>query len=297
MLQTFDNFASVFFTTRDYCSEDLRQYFECEDDDVIVSIRFTNNSVSGSLSSEQILMLPKRITEIVFSNNKNLDGEFIDWSVFETLNDLEILDLSNNDFSGSVDFVELSGHDENSTSINFTVSSLTRINLGNNKWDEQSVAWEFGEFVPFMQILDLHDNKFVGSIDLQHFVNVNWYIYYFDVSLNKFEGNIDLQYLTSCNIHYLVLSLNKFTGITNFDYIDNIVDLEELYINDNEINDDIDLSWFPNRVLTYIDCHNNSLSGNINIHDLPNTVVDFDCSNNDFGTLTWYITYDDSYKL
>ena len=184
-------------------------------------------------------------------SDNSIYGTVGDWSAFSRL---RVLNLANNSLSGSVEFSELCGESTQ------TESDLVEINLADNNWSGHTIDWGAFEYSPNLQQLDLSNNKFGGTIEFQ------------DVS----------------NLVLLNLANNSLSSIYGFDEIKNVDNLREFYINDNDIDEQLDLSWFPDGI-EIIHCSNNKLFGDLNMNDIPTSAVEFDCSNNDFGILEWEV--------
>ena len=204
--------------------------------------------------------------QVLDLRNNNLYGEIDKWS---HLMGLSVLLLANNSFTGCVDFYQLSGQSSNDK------SGLMEIDLSYNNFDKQTIEW----------------SAFEHLVDLESV----------DISFNQFEGPIDVSYFEYCpNLKYFNVEYNLFSKIDNFDesigetYMTNI---EEFIINNNEIVEDFDVSYFKDsRNLKIIKCNNNSLTNShLDMSDIPQSLVVFKCGNNDFGEFIWdsspYVDY------
>ena len=250
MFEQIDTLGADSLKLSDYC--ELTQYFNCSSstttDHEITSILLSNGLITSELTTTLLQASPHKIQQLDLSNN-NLYGTVEEWSI---LSQLRVLNLANNSLSGSVAFSQLTRESDQ------VESPLRYINLSNNNWDAQSIDWGVFEYCPYLKKLDLSNNQFGGTIEFQ------------DVS----------------NLVYLNLANNSFSAIYGFDEIKNVESLKEFYVNDNIIDEEFDLSWLPDGI-TIVHCSNNTLFGDLNMNDIPTSLVKFDCRHNDFGILEW----------
>ena len=260
-----------------YCNIHVPQYFQCDSSNInITKILVNNFQLFGEITSEMIDYLPQSIQILDLSHN-SLTGTIDFWNQIYRF---EKLDLSYNGFSGIVDFSEIGtsakrirrilrrGLLSNTTAATTTDvfdpdsdSVLTELYLNDNDWDEQALTWDHFQYLPNLKRLDLSNNQFAGTIDFSQLKNLK----------------------------YFNLANNSFTHIYGFEELNGLVqELNEFYINDNNILEEFELSWLPNN-LTILKCTGNRLFGDLSMNSIPQTLLLLECGNNDFGTLEWSV--------
>ena len=256
MLDIFDKEMNVnLLHEKNYC--DLQEYFNCSKNSQVVTGIFLNDTnITGELTADMIDAFPNSVQVLDLSGN-NIYGSVGDWSGFSHL---RVLNLAHNSLRGSVEFDQLCGESSESE------SNLLEINLAHNEWSGQTIDWRVFQYAQNLEKLDLSNNKFGGTIEFQ-----------------------DVSKLILLNLAY-----NSFDSIYGFDEIKNVENLKELRINNNNIEEQVDLSWLPGNLEIFY-CSNNSLFGDLNMNDIPTSLVEFDCGSNDFGILEWEVS-DNSYS-
>ena len=137
-------------------------------------------------------------------------------------------------------------------------TTLRELYLNNNNWDEQAITWSDFSNYPNLEKLDLSNNKFSGTIDVRNLAN----------------------------LVYLNVENNQFTEIYDFNSWDNLDDLNELYMSNKTIREDLDLSSLPPS-LKILKCHNNEFTGTLAMTSMPKSLITFDCGDNSFEDLSW----------
>ncbi|XP_017978510.1 PREDICTED: probable leucine-rich repeat receptor-like protein kinase At1g35710 isoform X2 [Theobroma cacao] len=172
----------------------------------------SNNNMEGSFPIQELIKL-KNLEMLDLSGNRfnaSIQGS-------GSLNKLLVLDLSNNRFSNSA-FLLLSA-----------ISSLKTLILSNNKIEGSLPIQEFTRFQD-LELLDLSDNKFNGSIqgicELKNLLEL-------DLSDNKFSGHLPKCIGNMTNLQVLDLSSNQLDGNIPFD-ISNLKFLEYLALFNNK---------------------------------------------------------------
>ena len=214
-----------------------------------------------------------QITEIKMSSS-GLNGTINSTFVANLPDSIKVLDFGNNSLRGDVGFweqiyrferVDLS-YNSFSGDINFSqpagVPVLKELYLNNNNWDEQSMSWNDFQYYPNLEKLDLSNNRFIGTITFE---------------------NVE-------NLVYLNIENNQFTDIYDFYNLNHLEFLTELYMSNNRIREDLNLSSLPSS-LEVLDCDNNRFTGELEMNSIPKSLIVFDCGDNSFEDLNWPYTY------
>ncbi|KAM4110958.1 hypothetical protein ACJW30_05G031200 [Castanea mollissima] len=167
---------------------------------------------------------------------------------------LEILDLSGNDFIGSI------------TPYIGALSSLKAISLSDNRLNGTLNTPEFCALKKLEEI-DLARNGFEGMLPpcLKNLTSLS----YLDISYNQFNGNLSSSPIASLtSLEYIGLSYNLFEGLFSFNIFANHSQLKVIqFLSDNN-KLDIETenhSWdplFQLKVLVLSNCNLNRLTGN-----------------------------------
>ncbi|KAM3747369.1 hypothetical protein ACB098_05G029900 [Castanea mollissima] len=167
---------------------------------------------------------------------------------------LEILDLSGNDFTGSI------------TPYIGALSSLKAISLSSNSLNGTLNTPEFCALKKLEEI-DLAGNDFEGMLPpcLKNLTSLS----YLDISYNQFNGNLSSSPIASLtSLEYIGLSYNLFEGLFSFNIFANHSQLKVIqFLSDNN-KLDIETenhSWdplFQLKVLVLSNCNLNRLTGN-----------------------------------
>ncbi|XP_007023307.2 PREDICTED: probable LRR receptor-like serine/threonine-protein kinase At4g36180 isoform X3 [Theobroma cacao] len=175
----------------------------------------SNNNMEGSFPIQELIKL-KNLEMLDLSGNR-FNASIQGFAGSGSLNKLLVLDLSNNRFSNSA-FLLLSA-----------ISSLKTLILSNNKIEGSLPIQEFTRFQD-LELLDLSDNKFNGSIqgicELKNLLEL-------DLSDNKFSGHLPKCIGNMTNLQVLDLSSNQLDGNIPFD-ISNLKFLEYLALFNNK---------------------------------------------------------------
>ncbi|KAK6267689.1 hypothetical protein QUC31_011849 [Theobroma cacao] len=175
----------------------------------------SNNNMEGSFPIQELIKL-KNLEMLDLSGNR-FNASIQGFAGSGSLNKLLVLDLSNNRFSNSA-FLLLSA-----------ISSLKTLILSNNKIEGSLPIQEFTRFQD-LELLDLSDNKFNGSIqgicELKNLLEL-------DLSDNKFSGHLPKCLGNMTNLQVLDLSSNQLDGNIPFD-ISNLKFLEYLALFNNK---------------------------------------------------------------
>ena len=266
-------------------------FFVCNDGENITEINVSGVGLEGEINSTLLSQLPESIETLNLSNNQ-LSGDVGFWAQIYRF---KKIDLSNNSLTGDVDFSQidyadevnranqgrtlLSGNNSDGTTCSCScsttstptvsptssssiyissISVLTELFLNNNKWDEQTMTWNDFSNYPNLEKLDLSNNQFIGTITFEYLEN----------------------------LVYLNIENNQFTDIYDFYNLDNLDDLTELYMSNNTIREDLDLSSLPSN-LEILECFNNEFTGELEMNAIPKSLITFDCGDNSFEKLTW----------
>ena len=255
-----DDSLEYLLHSENYCNVNaFSDYIRCDSDidsnEIITHIYFSNCNITGEMN-EIIIEIFNELAQqgylkVLDLSNNNIYGSIDNWSPFGYLNNLS---LANNDFE----------HD-------FDVESLT------------SVAQN-------LEVIDISNNRFDGEIEWSEFEYLTG-LTRLNLGYNEFDGEIEIVYFENCeNFVYLNAEHNYFEAMSDLEDIDEYIpDIQELYINNNEIDEDFDVSYFSGtRDLKILKCNNNSLrNGNLDMADIPESLKIFDCGFNDFGEIFW----------
>ena len=264
VVQTVDTFAVCTFLKpiwggeimfhimqRDYCNETFTpfQLVECNGLNEIVNISIADHGASVSgRITSEMIQSLPNSVKKLNLSNNNLYGEIDFW---DKIHRFEEVDISNCSFEGKVEIDSI---------FSSTESQLRKLYINSNQWDEQSISWYMLCFeYPNLIELDLSNNKFVGMIDL------DWY--------------------NNCSLSYLNVANNEFSGIRR---LEDQLTLEELYISNNLINQEMDISELPKN-LRIFECYDNEFSGTVMMDEIPDTLEIFNCGYNSFDELNWTV--------
>ncbi|CAM0901991.1 unnamed protein product [Alopecurus aequalis] len=260
------------------------------------SLRFSQNNLSGNFSFIWLGNLTK-LEEIDLSDNANLvvDVNVPGWTplfqlkqlllsgcdldkniitephFLRTQRHLEVLDLSNNNLSGSM------------PNWLFTKeATLTDLNLGNNSltgsldpiWHTQFSLWiikihmnhvaghlpaNISSMFPVLSVLDLSDNSLFGKIPTS--LCEIGFMGFLDLSNNKLSGEVPPCVFTNYTMLLILRVSNNKLGGMIFGGISNLSIELELSLDGNEFVGTVPLDMSGN--LSVIDLHDNELSGKL----------------------------------
>ncbi|XWS29647.1 hypothetical protein CRYUN_Cryun24cG0047500 [Craigia yunnanensis] len=276
------------------------------------------NFINGSLSS-QALSPCSRLREINLSDNL-ITGELPDFS----FDNLEVLQLSNNNFSGdiplsfgriqSLKILSLGGNLLNGKIPSFlgNLTELTQLELGYNPFKASSLPSEIGNLSK-LEVLWLTNSNLVGEIPVSigNLVSIK----NLDLSCNFLSGKIPESLSMLKNLEQIELyqnqlsgelpeSLVKLTALLRFDVSQNsltgklpekiaALPLESLNLNDNYFNGEIPEILASNQNLVQLKLFNNSFTGKLPpILGKFSPLEDFDVSTNNLtGELPPFLCY------
>ncbi|KAJ9560624.1 hypothetical protein OSB04_005784, partial [Centaurea solstitialis] len=198
---------------------------------------------------------------------------------------LEVLDLSNNNFLGSIP-----------SSVD-TLSSLKELSLARNELDGSLPLLGFCELKNLCE-LDLSENMFEGELP-PCFSGLSS-LKLLDLSLNQFNGNISTLLISNLtSLEYVDLGYNKFEGLFSFSSFSNHTKLEMVrVVNDNdkfEVETEEPLGWVPKfqlKVLVLSNCNLNRGSRNVPsflLHQYELRVIDLSHNSLDGTFPNWLI--------
>ena len=272
--------------------EDL---FECDENmENIVNIKLSSADMNGQITSEMIDLLPQTIETLNLSSN-NFDGTIDFWN---KIHRFKKVDLSNNTFTGTVDFSQIdltsqSGPARSSSralmSSNYSTTTAQTKTETTVTYTTESVttglyATASINSVSVLTELLVNNNNFdEQSINWDDFANFPK-LEKLDLSNNLFTGTIEFSGFE--NIEYLNVANNLFDDIYGFDSLDNQVSLKELYLNNNYIRTFFEFRYLPDNMEILI-CANNQLSLELTMNDMPKTLKQFICGDNSFAEIKW----------
>ncbi|XP_050259360.1 probable LRR receptor-like serine/threonine-protein kinase At1g74360 isoform X9 [Quercus robur] len=235
----------------------------------------------------------ERLLELSASEN-NFSGSILS-SMFSTNCTLQVLDLSENGFTGTVpgnisncrNLVIL-----NLSSNNFTgkipaemgsISSLQALYLGSNSFSNDipdslpslnnltfldlsrnnfggDIQEIFGKFTQ-VKFLVLHSNLYIGGIYTSGILKLP-NISRLDLSFNNFSGPLPVEISEMPSLKFLILAHNEFSGTIPSEY-GNLSRLQALDLSFNRLKGSIPPTFGKLRSLLWLMLANNSLSGEI----------------------------------
>ncbi|XP_027361973.1 probable inactive receptor kinase At5g10020 isoform X2 [Abrus precatorius] len=167
-----------------------------------------------SLTVENVSGLANTVHFLNLSHN-NLNGHFFESDTIGLFRNLQVLDLTNNSFRGSIAII-------NSTTLNIlnlssnslsgslpaSLKRCTVIDLSRNMFSGDISVIQNWEAT--LEVIDLSSNKLSGS--LPSILGSYSKLYTVDLSLNELNGSIPRSLITSSSVTRLNLSGNQFTG-------------------------------------------------------------------------------------
>ena len=249
-------------------------------------LNLTHNKLSDILPYE----FPSSIKEILLGENY-LSGD-IPWT-YQFLNYLEKLDLSDNNFSGtiiaasfpfSISYVDLSNNQFSGEFFKYTdypiFNNIQYLSLKNNLFSGgiSYIFWEYFEYCylsgnqfsgglpPFissgvLQELDLSNNNFSGEIP-SLLLEWQYKLRYLALSNNSITGKIPWVIEQATSLKTLKLEANQLTGSIPAE-ITQLDQLEELSLDKNQLTGELPADIEKLRPLRILSVRSNNLSGDI----------------------------------
>ncbi|XP_022847378.1 LRR receptor-like serine/threonine-protein kinase GSO2 isoform X2 [Olea europaea var. sylvestris] len=217
----------------------------------LIFLSLQDNYMDGPISSNELDSLNKNLEVLILRRNC-LTGPLPIQDLISFKN-LKVLDLSKNNFKGSV------------PQIIGLMSSLSALSLAENNLTGFLPSKGFCE-LKGLQELDLSQNAFEGP--LPHcFTNLSS-IKVLDLSMNQFKGDISFIISNFTSLQYMSLKDNEFEGKLSLSLLANHSELEIIELgNMGKIDVETENSnWTPNfqlKVLQLSNCNLNKLRGNI----------------------------------
>ncbi|XP_052736365.1 receptor-like protein 9DC3 [Vigna angularis] len=235
----------------------------------LVGLSLSSTHIRGSFKND-ILCLPK-LQQLDLSDNYGLNGRHHLPSLSCSAASLTILDLSSNDFEGSIptSFSNLTHLTVLDLSYNIYLNgsipssllifpSLTLLDLQFNQFSGQ-IPNVFPQANSFEK-LDLSDNNIEGELP-STLSNLQWLVF-LDLSMNKLSGQIPLSILNLQYLVFLDLSHNRLEGPMPNKII-SLSNLTRLYLNDNLLNETIPVWCLSLPYLLELDLSDNQFTGHI----------------------------------
>lgn len=183
--------------------------------------------------------------ELLDLSNNNLSGSMPNW-LFTKEATLRYLNLRNNSLTGSMD------------PIWHTQPYLSTIDIHRNQVTGQLPA-NIGSLFPRLSVLNISSNNIDGSIPKSLCENI--YMQSLDVSNNKLSGEVPACMFTNYQwLSMLKVSNNKLGGLI-FGGMNNLSNMNELYLDRNKFEGTIPHGL--SGVLKVMDLRDNELSGNL----------------------------------
>lgn len=217
----------------------------------LIFLSLQQNDMEGPISSSELDSLNKNLEVLILRENQ-LTGP-LPIQDLTSFKNLKVLDLSKNNFKGSV------------PQIIGLISSLSALSLAENNLTGFLPRKGFCE-LKNLQELDLSLNTFEGP--LPHcFANLSS-IRVLDLSMNRFKGDISFVISNLTSLEYMSLKDNEFEGKLSLSLLANHSKLEIVeLVNMGKMDVETEEShWTPNfqlKVLLLSNCNLNKLSGNI----------------------------------
>nr|POF00881.1 putative lrr receptor-like serine/threonine-protein kinase [Quercus suber] len=211
----------------------------------------------------------ERLLEFSASEN-NFNGT-ISSSMFGSNCNLQVLDLSENGFTGkipaemgSISSLQALYLGNNSFSNDIpdsllNLNNLTFLDLSRNKFGG-NIQEIFGKFTQ-IKFLVLHTNSYTGGIHTSGILKLP-NISRLDLSFNKFSGPLPVEISELPSLKFLILAYNEFSGTIPSEY-GNLSRLQALDLSFNRLNGSIPPTLGKLRSLLWLMLANNSLSGEI----------------------------------
>lgn len=221
---------------------------DCHEDGAVRTLVLDGANLHGSIPAE--LGHLSSLSNLIIKNNPSLTGK-IPQHIGGKLSQLRQLGLYGNGLSGAV------------PKNIFRIQHLVYLNLSDNAFSG-IVEWaEIAHHQKKLQRLILHNNEFEGSVQFHLLAKLSD-LRVLGLSRNSFTGKIDtIGGLSS--IEYLYLDENKFDG-TLPETIGQLVELKSLNLDDNEIYGPIPHTVGGLTEIEYLSAKGNTISGGIPSH-------------------------------
>jgi Leucine-rich repeat (LRR) protein len=186
------------------------------------------------------------ITKLSIENNTINSLKHID-----TLINLQELNLSNNNISGSLP-AEWS-----------SLVKLQILNLSNNNISG-SLPTEWSSLVNLQYIL-LNNNQISGSLPPEWSSLVN--LQYLLLNNNQISGSLPPEWSSFGTLYSMDISNNQISGSLPTEW-SSLVNLQYMYLNNNQISGSLPAEWSSLGILNIMNLHDNQISGSIPIEFL-----------------------------
>ncbi|KAF8733333.1 hypothetical protein HU200_014937 [Digitaria exilis] len=231
--------------------------------------------LSGCILDKSIITGPnflgtQRHLEILDLSNNNLTGSFPNWILANEVT-LVSLNLANNSLVGQLD------------SMWQCPSNLQMINISKNHFAGQ-LPTNISSVFPSLTVLDASDNSISGDLP-PSLCNIS-ILMYMDLSQNKFTGEVPTCLFTDCsNLMILKLSNNNLGGPILGALPNNLSgNVEIIDLHDNKLTGKLDTSFWNLPLLQVLSVATNSLTGQIYPTICKSTYLTFlDLSDNYFS--------------
>jgi Leucine-rich repeat (LRR) protein len=228
------------------------------------------NKLNGSVPS-QLADMTALQRLYLYSNSLSGNMHAVIKEVVLKLNSLTELDLSDNDFTGTLpgevgQLIQMTGIDLGANKLNGSVPSqladmtaLQRLYLNSNSFsgNMHAVIKEVVLNLDSLTELDLSDNDFTGTIPGE--VGQLVQMMYINLGANKLNGTIPTEFGQLCQLLYLELSHNILTGSVPTGLFD-WNQLEYLFLGSNRLGGIISANMLSANIMT-VDLSSNKFQG------------------------------------
>jgi Leucine-rich repeat (LRR) protein len=220
----------------------LKQYLK--------SLSLDNNMLTGDIAPLQRL----RYLEYLYLNDNDLMGR-LDHGLLADMNFLVEVDLSGNQISNRV------------PNYLFTLQKLKILDLSNNQLTGSLVPKDDSSHASPLEFLSLRNNSLVGSIPEELIPNL-FKLYHLDLSFNELTGDCpDVIGDELTHLAYFFMGDNALnvTGGTIPDHLQSLTNLRELSMGNLSLQGSIPI-WIENfEHLRLLDLSNNHLTGSLDL--------------------------------